>query len=122
MSKELKIGQEIYVNQSSLMLRNPDNIEKYEITKINTVSVYAKPTNRDFVVRFKKSNLTAKDGFGTYYKAYLTEDEYWDKVKIKKETIEMKNKINKVVEELSHKELKELLSSPVMKAHLLNCK
>lgn len=68
-----EVGQTIYVTISG-WLNNSDKIYKYIVTRVNTVSFYAREISCDREYRFDLKTFTHKGTFDYYY-AYHTKEE-----------------------------------------------
>lgn len=109
MKKEIEVGQVIHVSVSGWLGGTKPNLSPYVVDKVNTVSFYAKPVGSDRSSRrFDKRKLCASDSFGDYYYAYLTESEYWDRIKKQEEVRELSKELIAAVRKMSLQELRKL--------------
>ena len=108
--KDVDVGQKIYVSQRDMFSTRYENLNEYEVTKINTNSIYAKEMGSEREIRFTKSSLEHTNGCGVRYQAYLSPDTYWNKIEEEKEINKMKKRIKEIVLTLDYEELKEMES------------
>lgn len=104
----IEVGEKIYVNQHGYGMNPEPNLEEYLVTKVNTSSIYAETLDTKFTVRFDRKDLTARNRLGTYYKAYLYKNEYWDRIERHAEMDRITESMTQEVRRMSYAELKEL--------------
>ncbi|AGR46702.1 hypothetical protein PP654_gp047 [Bacillus phage v_B-Bak10] len=86
-----EVGQTVYVTISG-WLNNSDKIYKYIVTKVNTVSFYAREISSDREYRFDLKTFTHKGTFDYYY-AYHTKEEILKMQAVSKEKKVLKAEI-----------------------------
>lgn len=64
-----------------MFFESEPNLKEYIVKKVNTRSFYAHRKDSDYVRRFDKKTMV-HSSLGNFYKAYLTEKDYWDKVQL----------------------------------------
>lgn len=77
---ELRIGQMIYVEIFGMLNKGHREPTPYEVTKVNTTSIYAKSKDRDIEKRFDKKTWISKSALANH-KIWLSPEEYWKSVK-----------------------------------------
>lgn len=108
-NKDIKVGQKLYVKRREMFgRRENDDLEEYEVTKVNTASVYAQAIGSDYEIRFDKRKLTHDNGMGTFYKAYLDANTYWDEVETRAELDKLRKEIAGLIPGLTVDKLKEI--------------
>ncbi|WP_335505331.1 beta barrel domain-containing protein [Bacillus sp. JJ722] len=79
---ELIVGQIVYIEESCDFYKDePSDPVPYEVTKINSKSIYARRQNGSREYRFDKSKWEHKTGFGYTKYIWLRPQDYWDAVK-----------------------------------------
>jgi hypothetical protein len=111
---ELQVGQTIYIESVGWLNKEPSEPRPYEITKINSKSIYAKSKDRNFEQRFNKSDWTAKSSLSTDY-IWLSPEDYWNSVKRNEDKKALRSRI---AGELSNLSLEQLQAV----AEMLNIK
>lgn len=107
----VEVGQTIYVSASNIFMKYKPNLDAYVVTKVNTRSIYARKIGgSDFERRFDKRTMT-HESFGDIFKVYLTEKEYWDKIKQSEDKRSLLTEIKKSLNgDLSIDKLKRIFS------------
>lgn len=115
---QIEVGQTLYVTQREMFRETTPNLREFEVTKVNTTSVYMKDINneraRDREIRFDKKTLSYNSGIGFRLIAYTTEKEYWDMIALKEERATLTHEIQKSLSGLDIeklREIKELINS-----------
>lgn len=111
---ELKVGQTIYVESTGWLSQDTREPQPYEVTKINTKSIYAKSKNRGQEQRFDKKTWAGNSTFGTDY-IWLSPEDYWNNVKRSQDKKVLRSRIAGELSGLSLEKLQEV-------ADLLNIK
>lgn len=116
MKSKVEVGQVVYVTSISMFTDNKPNLTPYKVTKVNGSSFYAYNmeghSSRQIEDRFSHRDMTHKTGFGYNHVAYLSEEDYWSRVRLAEEKRELRSEISKALPHLKHKQLlavKELL-------------
>lgn len=103
----IEVNQTIYVHRRNMFSGDEENLTPYTVTKVNTRSIYTKRVGSDYEWRFDKKTLKACD-MGISLQAYLTEQEYWDKVNEKREKERLIRDIEGKIKDLSLEGLKQV--------------
>lgn len=109
MSKKpaLSIGQTVYVERFGWLNKEPKEPLPYEVTKINTSSIYAKTKEEAKEVRFDKKTWMAKEAMSEL-RIWLTAEDYWHKINSIEETSELRLKLTDKLAYLTLEQLREL--------------
>lgn len=107
----IKVGEKLYVNKHGYGMSNEPNLEEYKITKVNTASIYAETLDTGYTVRFHRKDLTANNGIGIHYRAYLYKNEYWDRIERHKEMDRITELMTHEIKRMSYEELSKLEDS-----------
>ena len=108
---KIEVGQVIYVEMRAMFSRsNHHGLSEYKVTKINSKSIYAEKINSDcpLKLRFDKKTMVHDGGMGFLYKAYIKEEDYWNKIREEEEKEKLKYEINKSLSSLGLEKLKEI--------------
>lgn len=107
----ITVGQTVYVSFTGGWTGSSQpNLSEYEVTKVNTKSFYAVEKGFDFERRFDLRTLRHDNSFGEVYLAYLSENAYWDKVKILEEKKQLRREIEHSLMKLNLNQLREIRS------------
>lgn len=106
---ELKIGQIIYVESTGWPNQEVREPQPYEVTKINSKSIYVINKNRmsGKEQRFDKKTWTSSTTFGTDY-IWLSPEDYWNSVKRNEDKKALRSRIAGELSKLSLEELQEV--------------
>lgn len=104
---ELKVGQTIYVESIGWLNSEPREPKVYEVTKINTKSIYAKDKDSDSEKRFDKKTWTAKSTLTTDY-IWLSRDDYWKSIKRNEDKKALRSRIAGELSNLSLEQLQKI--------------
>ena len=106
---ELKVGQIIFVESTGWLNKDRSEPVPYEITKINTKSVYARNKNRPSGLeqRFDKKTWTSSSSFGTDY-IWLSLEDYHNSVKRSEDKKVLRSRIAGELSKLSLEELQSV--------------
>lgn len=90
--KLIEVGQEIFVTNLGGFISTPKpNLTKWIVLKANKSSFYADPVGREseHPARFNQKDMLYKTGWGQNFKAYRTEEEYWNLISLKEQYDEL---------------------------------
>ncbi|MFS0855307.1 hypothetical protein [Paenibacillus taichungensis] len=105
--KNIEVGQTLYVNISGYLYKEA-NLKEYTVQKVNTSSVYVAQEGDKHPIRLDKRTLTNNNGVLGHYKAFVSADEYWDRVNRDIERRNLVVKLREKVGSLSLEQLKEI--------------
>lgn len=111
---ELQVGQTIYIESVGWLNREQRELKPYEVTKINSKSIYAKSKESNYEQRFDKKTWASKGSLSTDY-IWLSPEDYWNSVKRNEDKIALRSRI---ASELSNLPLEQLQNI----AQMLNIK
>jgi|SRR5690625_863350 len=101
-------GKTVYVHSSNMFLGSEsDNLAEYIITKVNTVSFYARSKESGVEKRFERKTKESRS-VGYIYKAYIDPEEYHQKVNREDKEKEMQSYISKHIQYLNLEDLKDV--------------
>lgn len=106
-----EVGQTLYVSISSWLVRSEEpKLYEYVVTRFNKTSVYARPKEHPTHSerRFEIRTMTAKDGFGDYYYAYIDPEVYWKSIRDAEERKNLRNQIKNNAHTLNLEQLRQV--------------
>lgn len=104
-------GQEIFVTNLGGWYSKPKaNLEKWIVVKANGTSFYANPEGVEdrSPYKFSQKDFLHRSGFADDYKAYITENEYWEMIERGKERVQLRKELKDTVDKMSLIELRKL--------------
>jgi hypothetical protein len=107
---ELQVGQTIYIESVGWLNKEPREPKPYEVTKINSKSIYAKSKERNLEQRFDKSTWTSNSSLSTDY-IWLSPEEYWNSIKRNEDKKALRSRIAGELSNLSLEQLQEIAES-----------
>lgn len=105
--KNIEVGQTLYVNISGFLYKEP-NLKEYVVEKVNTSSVYVNREGGKRPLRLDKRTLTNNKDVLGHYKAYVSANEYWDKINRVNERRDLAASVKEKVGRMSLEQLKEV--------------
>lgn len=105
--RNIEVGQTLYVNISGFLYKET-NLKEYIVQKVNTSSVYVAQEGDKHPIRLNKRTLTNDNGVLGHYKAFISPNEYWDKVNRTNEHRDLVDNLRDKVGSLSLEQLKEI--------------
>lgn len=107
--ENIEVGQTIFVTETGLYESKP-NLTEYKVTRVNGSSFYAYRTDSEskHESRFDRKKMICKTGYGYTKTAFLSAEEYWDKIERGKEVIQLRTDIKASLNELNLDTLREI--------------
>lgn len=99
--KNIEVGQVLYVVTREMFLSGDAEIEEFEVSKVNTASVYVKKKNSGFEIRLNRKSLIGRSMLGGYYKGYLDRDTYIKEVEDRETIKSLKCSIKLLIDDMS---------------------
>lgn len=106
--KNIEVDQQIFVNSYLPFHESPSNLHPYIVTKVNTVSFYARPIKGERSLRFNKRSGVATLGSAYRLRAYATEEEYWNQLNAEEEKERLVAEIKRALSTLKLDDLQYL--------------
>ncbi len=104
---ELQVGQTIYVESTGWLNQEARDPKPYEVTSINSKSIYAKDIDNNYELRFDKKTWTAKSSLSTDY-IWLSPEDYWNSVKRMEDKKALRSRIAGELSNLSLEQLQDV--------------
>ncbi|WP_088364043.1 beta barrel domain-containing protein [Bacillus cereus] len=105
--KQVEKGQTIFVNKTTRLGSEP-NLSEYIVRRVTTTGFYANEKGSTLSHRFNKKTMEHKNRMGEHYKAYLTEEEYYETIEVKEEIERLKSEIITGIADLDVELLREI--------------
>lgn len=105
--KQVEKGQTIFVSKNSRLESEP-NLSEYVVRRVTSTGFYAHKKGSTLSHRFSKKTMEHKSRTGEHFKAYLTENEYYEIIEMKTETEKLKSEIINGIDGLDIEVLREI--------------
>ncbi|CDQ41921.1 beta barrel domain-containing protein [Virgibacillus salexigens] len=106
--REVKVGQILFVASNIAFSTSKPSLSNYVVTKVNTRSFYAHPTDGDHIVRFDKRTMRSTSHSFEVHQAYFSEKEYRDLVDLYEKKNSLRKEIIESVKDLELNKLEEI--------------
>ncbi|MED2737069.1 hypothetical protein [Bacillus toyonensis] len=105
--KQVEKGQTIFVSKATRLGSEP-NLSEYFVRRVTATGFFAHKKGSTISHRFSKKTMEHKNKMGEHYKAYLTENEYYEMIEVKIETEKLKSEIISGLDGLDIEVLREI--------------